>query len=245
MSGQHVRSALCARVESLGYRWLERVRHDDLFLDEQTGHQVTLVPWPRWGRRIDVLTVLSSFPLPSGQQARAFHLDLGSQVQPDGAAVAARWRPEEAARLVESHVVPYLQRVRSVETLLDLLMDGEIRPMGSASARTVLQHGYYLAKWWQLADRVERLREVADVLSAAERVQLQHAPWGRTELAEVMWFGRHLPTAPDRAPWGLADQGDPRAELWYQQTTSEVREEAEAAETGASQHAAMHSPRAV
>lgn len=223
MSGQQVRSAIGARLESIGYRWLTSARHDDVFLDDRTGHQATVVPWPRWSRRVDVLTVMSSFPLPHDERARAFHLDLGSQISVDGAALAGRWGGRELIGLFEQHMMPFLARARSARDVLDMLLDGEVRPMGSSAARTVVQHGYYLAKWWGLADRLEALRSVAQLVPVAQRDELEHAPWGRTELAEVLWHGRALPEPPSRVPWGLADQGDPRAERWYQQASRLAR----------------------
>ncbi len=208
------------RLESIGYRWVASARHDDVFLDDSSAHQATLIPWPRWTRRIDVLTVMSSFPLALGERARAFHFDLGSQVSVDGGALAGRWSAPELSRLVDDHVVPYLARATSPAAVLDMLIEGEVRPMGSGAARTVIQHGYYLAKWWQLDDRVEALRELAELVPRAQRAELEHAPWGLTELAEVLWHGRDLPAPPPRAPWGLADQGDARAERWYHEATA-------------------------
>lgn len=215
MSARDVRTGLGARVTALGYRQVESRGADDAFVDPETGHRAVVVPFPRWGRRIDILTVESSFPLPQGGQAIAFRLDVGSQVHPEGAAVPGRWNAQQMQRLCDDVVVPYLRRARHAHDVLDMLLEGEIRPPGSAAAPAVLQHGYFLAKWWGLADRIPALRDIAEVLPAAERVQLQHAPWGRTELAEVLWFGRELPPPPDRLPWGPGDQGDQRAERWF------------------------------
>lgn len=222
MSSRDVRTQLCARFESLGYEWIERHGHEDLFLDEGSGHQVAMVPWPRWGRRVDILTVLSSFPLPTGVRATAFHLDLASQASPDGTSEPGRWNATTLAQLVEAHVEPYLRTVRSAGDVLDLLLAGELRPIGSSAAKSVIQHGYYLAKWWQLHDRLDALREIAAIVAEHDRMKLERAPWGRTELAEVLWSGREMPAPPARPPWGLADQGDPRAEVWYRKTLRAV-----------------------
>ncbi len=205
-------------MTALGYRQLESRGEADAFVDAETGHRAAVVPFPRWGRRIDILTVESSYPLPQGGQAIAFRLDVGSQVHPEGASVPGRWNAQQMQTLCDDVVIPYLERARHPHDVLDMLLDGEVRPPGSAAAPAVLQHGYFLAKWWGLADRVCALRDVAEVLPAAERVQLQHAPWGRTELAEVLWFGRDLPEPPERLPWGPGDQGDPRAERWLRDT---------------------------
>lgn len=218
MSAREVRTLLGSRVEAVGYQRLAQSGQTDTFEDPATGHRATIVPYPRWGRRIDVLTVESNLPLPEGGRAMAFRLDVGSQVHPEGAAVPGRWTFSQVQSLCESVVLPYLERARGAGDILDLLIEGEIRPVGSAAASSVLQHGYFLAKWWQLTDRVRGLRDLAEVLPAAERVRLQHAPWGRTELAEVLWFGRDLPAAAERLPWGPGDQGDPRAERWFRQT---------------------------
>jgi hypothetical protein len=128
-----------------------------------------------------------------------------------------------------------------------MLIAGDIRPVGAgSSAASVLQHSYFLAKWWQLADRIPDLREVASRLPAAERVALQHAPWGRTELAEVLWFGRDLPAAPERLPWGPGDQGDPRAERWFRHASRSDRlREAATAEQSAAALGHVQSPRRV
>lgn len=214
MSGRQARTMLCARLASLGYQRREQRGHEDVFLDLENGHRVTVVPYPRWGRRIDIVTLLSSFPL-HDDRAVAFHLDLGSQTRDDAESVPGRWRPADVSRLVEQHVVPFLDRARSPGAVLDMLLEGEIRPMGSASARTVVQHGYYLAKWWQLGDRLERLRELAHLVPGTERAEMRRAPWGRTELAEVLWYGHPLTPPPSRLPWGLGDQGDPNAEQWF------------------------------
>jgi hypothetical protein len=214
MSGQQVRTAVCARLTSLGYQWRERRGHEDILMDPQNGHRLTLAPYPRWGRRIDVITLLSSFPL-HDDRATAFQLDLGSQVHPDAAAVPGRWRSAEVEQLIDEHLLGYAERARSVGDVLDMLLAGEIRPMGSAGARAVVQHGYYLAKWWQLGDRLDRLREVAYVVPATDRAEMRRAPWGRTEIAEVLWYGRDLTPPPPRLPWGPGDQGDPRAERWF------------------------------
>src|SRR5690606_32390889 len=127
----------------------------------ETEHQVTLVPYPRWGRRVDILTLESSFPLPAGGRATAFKVDLSSQVHPDGVALAGRWRPEEVVSLVEKHLVPYLQRVRSTGDVLDMLLAGDVRPAGSVAPRVRVQHGYFLMKWWALADRLPAMRALA------------------------------------------------------------------------------------
>jgi hypothetical protein len=215
VSARVVRTELRDRVTALGYQPLATCGHDDVFLEPMTGHRAAVVPFPRWGRRMDIISVESSFPLPLGGQAIAFRLDVGSQVHPEGASVPGRWNPQQVRTLCDDVVIPYLERVRQPRDILDMLLTGEIRPPGSAAAAAVLQHGYFLAKWWALTDRVPALREVAEVLPAAERVQLQHAPWGRTELAEVLWFDRELPPPPERLPWGPGDQGDQRAERWF------------------------------
>ena len=243
VSAREVRTWLGARVAALGYQHLEAQGQNDVFADPETGHRATVVPFPRWGRRIDILTVDSSFPLPQGGRAIGFRLDVGSQVHPEGAAVPGRWNAAQVRALCEQVVEPYLGRARTAADVLEMLLDGDIRPMGSAAAPAVLQHGYFLAKWWGLGDRVPALRDVAELLPAAERVRLQHAPWGRTELAEVLWFGRELPEPPNRLPWGPGDQGDPRAERWFHHAPGS-RQEAEAAEGVPSAHQAQ-SPRTV
>lgn len=219
MPGHQVRTEMCARLATLGYQQRERRGHEDVFIDLDNGHQVTVVPYPRWGRRIDIFTVLSSFPL-FEQRALTFHLDLGSQIRDDAAAVPGRWRSAELVDLVDQHVVGYLDRARSVGAVLDMLLAGDIRPMGSGGARAVVQHGYYLAKWWQLRDRLERLREVADLVPGTERADMRRAPWGRTEIAEVLWYGHELTPPPHRLPWGVGDQGDPHAERWFRSTAA-------------------------
>lgn len=214
MSSRQVRTSLCARIGSLGYQRREQHASEDVFIDLDNGHRVTVAAFPRWGRRIDVVTVLSSFPL-FEDRALAFHLDLGSQVHPDAAAVPGRWRAAEVETLMDQHVIGYLDRARSVGAVLDMLLEGEIRPIGSGGARAIVQHGYYLTKWWQLSDRLEKLREVADLVPGTERAEMRRAPWGRTELAEVLWYGHALTPPPHRLPWGLGDQGDARAESWF------------------------------
>lgn len=247
MTVREVRAQLGARVQSLGYQRLDQSGHTDTFEDADTGHRVTIVPFPRWGRRIDVLTVESSLPLPGGGRAIAFRLDVGSQVHPEGASVPGRWNSSQVEALCESVVLPYLDSGRTAGDILAMLVTGEIRPVGSAAASVVLQHGYFLAKWWQLCQQVQDLRDMAEVLPAVERVRLQHAPWGRTELAEVLWFGRDLPPAPHRLPWGPGDQGDPRAERWFRHASrSEQLREAAGAEAAVSQGGAPQgSPRTV
>lgn len=243
MSAREVRTRLSARLAGLGYEPLGSHGHEDTFVDPETGHRATVVPFPRWGRRVDVLTVESSFPLPEGGRAIAFRLDAGSQVHPEGASVPGRWGAADLERICEEVVLPYLERGRTADDVLVMLLEGEIRPAGSPAAPAVLQHGYFLAKWWQLNDRVPALRDVAEILPAAERVRLQHAPWGRTELAEVLWFGRDLPAPPDRLPWGPGDQGDPRAERWFRHAPRAMQEVA-AAEGAAAPHQ-VQSPRTV
>lgn len=244
MSARQVRTQVCARIESLGYQRLESRGHEDHFLDPQTGHRVTLVPYPRWGRRIDVLTVESSFPMPREGRATAFRLDVGTQAHPEAQAQPGRWRPEEVLELVEAHVLPYLDRARSAEAVLDMLLAGDIRPIGSGSPRAIVQHGYYLTKWWQLADRLDWLREVAQLVPTNERADMRRAPWGRTEIAEVLWYGRDLPEPPARLPWGIADQGDPRADAWFEATGQRLDVE-RLPDDDAVTRGALHSPRVV
>lgn len=226
MLGRKARNEVCARIEALGYQHSARRGHADLFENTETGHGVLLLPYPRWGRRIDVLTLESSFPLPRGGRATALQVDLGSQVHPDGEAVPGRWRPEEVVSLVEEHLVGYLERAGSVGEVLDMLLAGDVRPVGSGAARAVIQHGYFLTKWWRLGDRLPALREVAERVPTADRRDLSHAPWGRTELAEVLWHGLDLPEPPPRLPWGPGDQGDPRAEAWYRAIGAEPEQAA-------------------
>ncbi|WP_420114405.1 hypothetical protein [Pseudactinotalea sp.] len=245
MSVREVRAQFGARVQSLGYRRLDQNGHADAFEDPDSGHRATIVPFPRWGRRIDVLTVESSLPLPEGGRTIAFRLDVGSQVHPEGAAVPGRWNAAQVASLCESVILPYLDSGRTAGDILAMLVTGEIRPVGSAAATAVLQHGYFLAKWWQLTQQIQDLRDIAELLPAVDRVNLQHAPWGRTELAEVLWFGRDLPPAPQRLPWGPGDQGDPRAERWFRHAShSEQWREAASPESAVAQGHAQ-SPRAV
>lgn len=214
MSVRFLRSRVRVLIRSAGFVWAGEQQNDDRFHDPGTRHNLIVTPWPRWGRRIDGLTVTSAFPLPSGPIAPAFRLDLASQVREDGASVPAGWRPQEVEGLVEASVLPYLRQGRDPSALLDLLLDGEIRPPGSARARTVVEHGFYLALWWQLHDRIDALREIATLVPADQRSAMERAPWGRTALAEVMWHGRELPALPARAPWGLADQGDAQSDVW-------------------------------
>lgn len=228
MPGHRARTAMCAQLATLGYSQRERRGHEDVFMDLENGHQVTVIPYPRWGRRIDILTVLSSFPL-SDDRALTFHLDLGSQVRDDAAAVPGRWHANQLATLVDEHVCGYLARAHSVGDVLDMLLEGEIRPMGSGGARAVVQHGYYMAKWWQLGDRLERLREIADLIPGTERAEMRRAPWGRTEIAEVLWYGQPLTPPSHPLPWGLGDQGDPHAESWFRATGAHPREQREGA----------------
>jgi len=247
VSGREVRVWLGARIEELGYQRLDQRGQEDIFVDPETGHRVTVVPYPRWGRRTDMLTVESSLPLPDGGRTVAFRLDVGSQIHPEAAAVPGRWNPQQVQELCESVVLPYLRRARSAEDILAMLLSGDLRPPGSAAASAVLQHGYFLAKWWQLHDQVPRLRDIAETLPAAERVRLQHAPWGRTELAEVLWFNRDLPPAPERLPWGPGDQGDPRAERWFRHASrnDQLREAAAASNETAVALGQVQSPRRV
>lgn len=232
MRGRQARSAVCARLESLGYQHVARRAHDDVFRHAETEHQVTLVPYPRWGRRVDILTLESSFPLPAGGRATAFKVDLSSQVHPDGVALAGRWRPEEVVSLVEKHLVPYLQRVRSAGDVLDMLLAGDVRPAGSVAPRVRVQHGYFLMKWWALADRLPAMRALAREVTETDRLAMSKAPWGRTELAEVLWHGRDLPAPPARLPWGPGDQGDARTEGWYSTAGGEPGRAPQEAEVG-------------
>lgn len=219
MSGRQLRTALGVRLATLGYQRRQPRPHEDAYLDPENGHLATVVPFPRWGARVDILTVLSSFPLHESR-ALAFHLDLGSQIHDDAASVPGRWRGADLERLLDRHVVPYLDRARSPGAVLDMLLEGEIRPMGSGRAKSIVEHGYYLAKWWNLADRIDTLRAVAELVSADARAEMSQAPWGRTELAEVLWCGHRLTPPPPRLPWGLGDQADPRAEAWFQAAAS-------------------------
>lgn len=220
MARHQARTTLCAQLSANGLQQRSRGPREDAFIDLSNGHLVTVAANPGWRRRVDILTVLSSFPL-FEDRALAFHLDLGSQVRDDAASVPGRWRPAEVGRLIEQHVVPFLDRARSPGDVLDLLLEGEIRPMGAAGARAVVEHGYYLAKWWQLGDRLERLREVADLVPGTERAEMRRAPWGRTQIAEVLWYGHALTPPPHRLPWGLGDQGDPQAEQWFRAVGAE------------------------
>ena len=244
MSVREVRSRVRARVQSLGYRLVSQDGQTDSFEDCDSGHRATIVPFPRWGRRIDVLTVESSLPLPDGGRAIAFRLDVGSQVHPAGGSVPGRWNAQQVEGLCESVVLPYLDRGRTAGDILAMLVTGEVRPAGSAATSTVIQHGYFLVKWWQLTQQVEDLRDLAELLPAAERVRLQHAPWGRTELAEVLWFGRDLPAAPARLPWGPGDQGDLHAERWFRHASRSERLRVLAPES-VTQGSTAQSPRTV
>lgn len=215
LSGAEARSEVMGRVESLGYRWHGSDRQEDAFFNPKTDHQFVLLAAPRWGRRIDIVTALSRFPSAAGTPAPAFHFDLGSQALMGLPGGVGRWDPRQVLSLIEAHLMPYLEAASSPAAILDLLLDGAVRPLGRKGPVGIVQHGYYLAKWWQLADRLPRLREAAAAVSEVDRVRLETAPWGRTELADVLWHDHELTPPPARQPWGFADVGDPRTEQWF------------------------------
>ncbi|MFV0253613.1 MAG: hypothetical protein ACK5H2_09810 [Beutenbergiaceae bacterium] len=214
MTGPQARLAVVGKIEALGFRWHGSNGHDDSFVNQRTNHRLVLSVAPRWGRRVDILTAISSFPTPCQIFAPAFRFDLGTQVSPQSANIAARWSPAKVSDLVAVHLLPYLEQAHSAAAILDLLVRGEVMPMGAPGVPGVVQQGFYLAKWWQLQDQITPLGHLSAELRSAERERLAHAPWGRTELAEVLFDGRELSAAPNRIPWGFGDQGDPRAEMW-------------------------------
>src|SRR5690606_41547784 len=116
-------------------------------------------------------------------------------------------RPGEVVPLVETRRGPCLPRVRSAAGVLGMLLAGDVRPAGSVAPRVRVQHGYFLRKWWALGDRLPAMRALAREVTETDRLAMSKAPWGRTELAEVLWHGRDLPAPPARLPWGPGDQG--------------------------------------
>ncbi|MFV0427147.1 MAG: hypothetical protein ACK5KU_08955 [Beutenbergiaceae bacterium] len=215
MTGQKARSIVIDQIEAAGYRWYGSHENDDSFIKSRFDHRVTLTV-SRWGRRVDFLTVISSFAMPTGLVAPAFHFDLGAQMSLTPGA-AARWAPQQVCEAVADHVVPYLRSVSSPALLLDLLLSAQLKPMARGTLG-VVQQGYYLAKWWRLNEALPMLRQRAGELDRADREKLSQAPWGRAEIAEVLLDGRDLPSSPARRPWGFGDQGDPRLERWFADT---------------------------
>lgn len=217
--GLRVRTRVREAITATGYVFIRPEGSSDIYFHPATEHHLELTASPRWSTRVSVITALSSFPLESGATAPAFQFHLGSQL---ALTQLPRWSGREVMTLVEALLLPYLRAATGPEAVADMLVAGDLAPSHGRGDVPLLRQGYHLARWWGLDGALARLREVAAKASDTDREVLTVAPWGTSEISEVLWGGRDLPEVPASPPAGIGDDGDARRHAWVRQAAADV-----------------------